>query len=191
MFQLSITQSLLRICAQLQIQNVRVSCLSKNSWSVSLISGDLNVFTAQIQDAPGSSHHEKPPGTTSIFAVFNLVAKSILDCLCSSSVHVSLYTCSTTSKPAAISALFVSSSELVPGNTGIRATGFSLKILTVLCLTECLYSGIDSTFHSPFSVCHTFSRVLSRIASVSSIETSWSHITMFWCSAVFQIIYSS
>jgi hypothetical protein len=121
-FQLSSTQSLVRICAQLQIHIVKVSFLSKKSCKFSLISSDFNTFVAPIQEAHGSSHQENHPGTTSISVFFNFFANSNLDFLKSSGVNV-LKTCSLTINQTFNKAFLVSSSELVQGKTGINAIG--------------------------------------------------------------------
>ena len=81
-----------------------------------------------LPDPSGSSAPEKPPGIKSTFALESAAANSLTERFRWSAVR--LFTTKISASPPAFStALAVSYSQLVPGNTGIKNFGFSTVLL--------------------------------------------------------------
>ena len=78
-------------------------------------------------DPSGSSPRENHPGNTRRFVFPKSSANSSLDCIKFSGLRV-LKTSSSTLNQAFNNDCLVSNSELLPGNTGMRAVGCSLSI---------------------------------------------------------------
>ena len=161
--------SLIRAWKPLQIPSIIPSLFLSKSITASLTFGFLNTAAINLPEPSGSSPALKPPGIIIIWLLWIISTILSID----SSSHCVLRFVTTkvsATAPAFSKALFVSYSQLLPGNTGIRTLGAAMPLPENFFSTTLngLISMSAFFTSSRYFVGNIFSRGLIHILSASS-----------------------
>ena len=162
--------------------SIRPSRLFSSSWMLSLMPASRRKDAMNLPEPSGSSPPEKPPGRITICAL--RIEFSSCSALSRRASAEKLRTTTISAAPPAFStARAVSYSQLVPGNTGITASGFALLTAGAAALRSVKETLVRCSSEAAALVGNTLSSLPSK-AAVSSSSVTDSPATVIFSSSV-------